>query len=284
MNMLLAEPQKTCYAGMDSENWDPNFEELQQEGRVKNLVKVFENMKLPSETQKNEVKDGHKESNKKDKGKAGRVEQDNLKSNGCVKRWASSGMDQPLAQRQPNISSGKNYGSFDCRCNMGKYEDGGNTSDLSDSQSLRSSVLSGSSSRSRRRTEKSFDSDSTKIGSPMWKKRQERHKRQVRVTPTRPFRLLTEIDEKYYSLEQEKLEEEHLQKLAELEEIRRLRREMIPYAQLMPSFDHPFVPKKSLKPPTIPKEPKFQSYHHTKGCNPVSRMKRWFSKVGFTGY
>lgn len=349
--MLLAEPQKACYAGMNSENWDPNLDELLQEGRVKNLVKVFESMKLPSETQKIEIKDGHKESNKNDKGKAGRLEQDNLKSNGCVKRWASPGIDQPLAQRQPNISSGKHYGGFDRRCNMGKYDDGGNTSELSDSQSLRSSVLSGSSCRSRRRTEKSFDSDSTKRGSPIWKNRKERHKRQVKVTPTRPFRLLTEqrgqmkekqfmtkikykmdeeekhripiaqglpwttnephilpkppvkehtrplnvklrtesraverakfdhlIDEKYYSLEQQMLEEEHLQKLAELEEIKRLRREMIPYAQLMPSFDHPFVPKKSLKPPTIPKEPKFQTYHHTKGCNPMSRMKRWFSK------
>jgi hypothetical protein len=353
--MLLAEPQKACCAGVDSENWDPNIEGLQQEGRVKNLVEVFENMKLHSEIQKVEIKGGHKEFNKKDNGKAGRLGHESLKSNGCVKRWASPGMDQPLARRQPNIFSGKNCSSFDRHCNMGKYEDVGNTSDFSDTQSLRSSALSESSSRSRRRTEKSFDS--TKRGSPIWKNRAERHKKQLTVTPTRPFRLLTEergqmkekqfmkkiqhkmdeeekhripiaqglpwttnephvlpkppvkehtrplnvklctesraverakfdysIDEKYYYREQQRLDEEHLRKLAELEEIKRLRKEMIPYAQLMPSFDHPFVPKKSSKPPTIPKEPKFHSYLHTKGCNPVSRMKAWFSRVGFTGY
>lgn len=318
------------------------------------MVNVFENMRLLPETQKTELKGARKLLNKKDSTESGRFGRENLKSNGCVERRAISRKDQPLVERQPNNFVDKKCGGFDHHCNMIKHEDGG-SSDLSDTQSLHSVMPSESSSQSRRESEKSFDS--TERGSSIWKNWTEQQKKQVRVTPTRPFRLLTEqrgqmkeqqfmkkiqqkkdedkkcririaqglplttdkpqvlpkppvkehtkplnvklctesraverakfddlIDEKYYYLEQEKLEEEHLQKLAELEEIRRLRREMIPYAQLMPSFDHPFVPKKSLKPPTIPKEPKFQSYHHTKGCNPVSRMKRWFSKVGFTGY
>lgn len=45
--------------------------------------------------------------------------------------------------------------------------------------------------------------------------------------------------------------------LAEEEEIRRLRKEQVPKAQPMPYFDRPFIPRRSVKHPTIPKEPKF---------------------------
>eukprot|EP01018_Ginkgo_biloba_P000657 Gb_13279 [translate_table: standard] len=72
------------------------------------------------------------------------------------------------------------------------------------------------------------------------------------------------MEEKFSFLEQKRLEEERLQKLAEEEEIKRLRKEMVPHAQLMPYFDRPFVPKRSSKSPTVPKGPKFHNPHHTK--------------------
>ncbi|KAH9313727.1 hypothetical protein KI387_022354, partial [Taxus chinensis] len=49
--------------------------------------------------------------------------------------------------------------------------------------------------------------------------------------------------EKLNALEQQRLEEERLQKLAEEEEVKRLRKEMIPHAQPMPFFDRPFIPR-----------------------------------------
>ncbi|XP_030468136.2 microtubule-destabilizing protein 60-like isoform X1 [Syzygium oleosum] len=66
-----------------------------------------------------------------------------------------------------------------------------------------------------------------------------------------------QIAEKMSLIEQYKMERERQQKLAEEEEIRRLRRELVPKAQPMPYFDRPFIPKRSLKNPTIPREPKF---------------------------
>ncbi|KAL3723302.1 hypothetical protein ACJRO7_035483 [Eucalyptus globulus] len=66
-----------------------------------------------------------------------------------------------------------------------------------------------------------------------------------------------QIAEKLSLIEQYKMERERQQKLAEEEEIRRLRRELVPKAQPMPYFDRPFIPKRSSKNPTIPREPKF---------------------------
>ncbi|CAH2055327.1 unnamed protein product [Thlaspi arvense] len=66
-----------------------------------------------------------------------------------------------------------------------------------------------------------------------------------------------QIAEKINLIEQYKAERERLQKLAEGEELRRLRKEMIPKAQPMPYFDRPFIPKRSNKHPTIPRDPKF---------------------------
>ncbi|KAL1824456.1 hypothetical protein ACET3Z_011234 [Daucus carota] len=69
-----------------------------------------------------------------------------------------------------------------------------------------------------------------------------------------------QVAEKMSYIEQFKMERERQQKLAEEEEIKRLRRsELIPIAQPMPYFDRPFIPRRSMKDPTIPKEPKF---HH----------------------
>ncbi|XP_038989973.1 uncharacterized protein LOC103718198 isoform X2 [Phoenix dactylifera] len=58
--------------------------------------------------------------------------------------------------------------------------------------------------------------------------------------------------------EQLRSERERQQKLEEEEEIRRLRKELVPKAQPMPYFDRPFIPKKSARPPTVPKEPRFR--------------------------
>ncbi|KAI4352492.1 hypothetical protein L6164_006741 [Bauhinia variegata] len=73
-----------------------------------------------------------------------------------------------------------------------------------------------------------------------------------------------QVAEKMTFIEQYKMERERLQKLAEEEEIRRLRKELIPKAQPMPYFDRPFIPRRSMKHPTIPKEPKFHIPHHKK--------------------
>nr|GMD01067.1 protein TPX2-like [Ipomoea batatas] len=60
------------------------------------------------------------------------------------------------------------------------------------------------------------------------------------------------------------MERERLQKLAEEEEIRRLRKELVPKAQPMPYFDRPFIPRRSEKLPTIPREPRFHIPQHKK--------------------
>ncbi|KAL3525875.1 hypothetical protein ACH5RR_014247 [Cinchona calisaya] len=66
-----------------------------------------------------------------------------------------------------------------------------------------------------------------------------------------------QVAEKLSLAEQYKLERERQQKLAEEEELRRLRKELIPKAQPMPYFDRPFIPRRSMKLPTIPRDPKF---------------------------
>ncbi|KAG5535174.1 hypothetical protein RHGRI_023080 [Rhododendron griersonianum] len=70
----------------------------------------------------------------------------------------------------------------------------------------------------------------------------------------------TEFDQqvagKMSIIEQYKMERERQQKLAEEEEIKRLRKELVPRAQPMPYFDRPFVPRRSVKHPTLPREPK----------------------------
>ncbi|XP_068656904.1 microtubule-destabilizing protein 60-like [Aristolochia californica] len=64
------------------------------------------------------------------------------------------------------------------------------------------------------------------------------------------------VAEKLSVMEKYRLERERQQKLEEEEEIKRLRRELVPRAQPMPYFDRPFVPKRSEKLPTMPKEPR----------------------------
>ncbi|KAA8530425.1 hypothetical protein F0562_005134 [Nyssa sinensis] len=66
-----------------------------------------------------------------------------------------------------------------------------------------------------------------------------------------------QVAEKMSLIEQYRMEREQEQKLAEEEEIRRLRKELVPRAQPMPYFDRPFIPRRSMRHPTKPKEPKF---------------------------
>ncbi|XP_048430440.1 protein TPX2 isoform X2 [Pyrus x bretschneideri] len=70
-------------------------------------------------------------------------------------------------------------------------------------------------------------------------------------------------------LEHQRKQEERLQKMIEEEEIRLLRKEMVPRAQLMPLFDRPFIPQRSSRPLTIPREPSFRKYL---SCNPGSQL------------
>ncbi|XP_049382723.1 uncharacterized protein LOC125847062 isoform X1 [Solanum stenotomum] len=73
-----------------------------------------------------------------------------------------------------------------------------------------------------------------------------------------------QVAEKMSLIEQYKMERERMQKMAEEEEIRRLRKELVPKAQPMPYFDRPFVPRRSTKDPTVPREPKFHIPQHKK--------------------
>lgn len=73
-----------------------------------------------------------------------------------------------------------------------------------------------------------------------------------------------QVAEKMSIIEQYKMERERQQKLAEEEEVRRLRKELIPKAQPMPYFDRPFIPMRSMKHPTKPREPKFHIPQHKK--------------------
>ncbi|KAL3813451.1 hypothetical protein ACJIZ3_014719 [Penstemon smallii] len=73
-----------------------------------------------------------------------------------------------------------------------------------------------------------------------------------------------QVAEKLSRIEQYRMERERQQKLEEEEEIRRLRKELVPKAQPMPYFDRPFIPRRSMKHPTIPKEPKFHLPQHKK--------------------
>ncbi|XP_028122912.1 pentatricopeptide repeat-containing protein At1g62914, mitochondrial-like [Camellia sinensis] len=66
-----------------------------------------------------------------------------------------------------------------------------------------------------------------------------------------------QLAEKMSLIEQYREKRERQQKLAEEEEIRRLRKELIPKAQLMPYFDRTFIPRRLMKHCTIPREPKF---------------------------
>ncbi|ONI14924.1 hypothetical protein PRUPE_3G016300 [Prunus persica] len=90
---------------------------------------------------------------------------------------------------------------------------------------------------------------------------------QQRATRRATFNYM--VAAKLSILEQRRKQEEMLQKMIEEEEIRLLRKEMVPRAQLMPHFDRPFVPQRSRRPLTVPREPSFMS-SKCFGCNSSS--------------
>ncbi|KAL6499141.1 hypothetical protein OROHE_026169 [Orobanche hederae] len=74
----------------------------------------------------------------------------------------------------------------------------------------------------------------------------------------------SQVVKKMNLIKQYRMERERQQKQAEEEEIRRLRKELVPKAQQMPYFDRPFIPKRSMKQPTLPKDPKIHLPQHKK--------------------
>ncbi|XP_020219992.1 protein TPX2 isoform X1 [Cajanus cajan] len=76
------------------------------------------------------------------------------------------------------------------------------------------------------------------------------------------------VTTKFYIMELQKKQEERLQKLIEEEEVRLLRKEMIPRAQLMPYFDKPFSPQRSSR--SVPRE----------SCLHMMSSKCWSCSVG----
>ncbi|XXG74155.1 hypothetical protein AAC387_Pa07g2945 [Persea americana] len=70
--------------------------------------------------------------------------------------------------------------------------------------------------------------------------------------------------------EQQRQQLEKLCKTLEEEEIRMLRKQMVPRAQLMPLFDRPFYPQRSTRPLTVPKEPTFHLRSKCWNCTPCS--------------
>ncbi|KAM0828764.1 hypothetical protein ACQ4PT_067339 [Festuca glaucescens] len=75
------------------------------------------------------------------------------------------------------------------------------------------------------------------------------------------------VSERTKYAEQLRLEREQQEKLEEEEMIRQLRKELVPKAQPMPYFDRPFVPKRSTKGITIPKEPNFHLRPERLSCD-----------------
>ncbi|XP_027923044.1 uncharacterized protein LOC114180948 [Vigna unguiculata] len=76
------------------------------------------------------------------------------------------------------------------------------------------------------------------------------------------------VTTKFYIMELQKKQEERLQKLIEEEEVRLLRKEMVPRAQLMPYFDKPFFPQRSSR--SVPRE----------SCLHMMSGKCWSCSVG----
>ncbi|CAL1405858.1 unnamed protein product [Linum trigynum] len=71
---------------------------------------------------------------------------------------------------------------------------------------------------------------------------------------------------KIYVEEHEKRQLDKLQKMIEEEEVKSLRKKMVPRAQLMPFFDRPFFPQRSNRAPTMPKEPRFNNTNCMMSC------------------
>ncbi|XP_044504342.1 protein TPX2 [Mangifera indica] len=83
---------------------------------------------------------------------------------------------------------------------------------------------------------------------------------------------------KLYLMEIHKKRVEKLQKMLEEEEVRLMRKEMVPRAQLMPLFDRPFFPQRSSRPLTVPREPSMGMVNG-KSCNISGNHELQFWKL-----
>nr|KJB75641.1 hypothetical protein B456_012G049600 [Gossypium raimondii] len=85
---------------------------------------------------------------------------------------------------------------------------------------------------------------------------------EIRASERSEFDL--QVAEKMILIEHYKMERERRDKMAEEEEIQKLRKELVPKAQPMPVFDRPFLPTRSSKNPTMAREPKLHMPRHKK--------------------
>ncbi|KAL5537968.1 hypothetical protein UlMin_045685 [Ulmus minor] len=76
-------------------------------------------------------------------------------------------------------------------------------------------------------------------------------------TSRKPQEIKLHTQQRLYFIEQQKKQQERIRKMVKEEEIRLLRKEMVPRTQLMPFFDRPFFPQRSNRPLTIPRDPTF---------------------------
>ncbi|CAN0913874.1 Microtubule-destabilizing protein 60 [Linum grandiflorum] len=80
---------------------------------------------------------------------------------------------------------------------------------------------------------------------------------------------------KIYVIEHEKRQLERLQKLIDEEEVKSLRKKMVPRAQLMPYFDKPFSPQRSNRPLTTPREPRIKTVNNDKFMSCISENEMY---------
>ncbi|PPS06727.1 hypothetical protein GOBAR_AA13935 [Gossypium barbadense] len=85
---------------------------------------------------------------------------------------------------------------------------------------------------------------------------------EIRASERSEFDL--QVADKMILIKHYKMERERRDKMAEEEEIKKLRKELVPKAQPMPVFDRPFLPTRSSKNPTMAREPKFHMPQHKK--------------------
>ncbi|KAF7135066.1 hypothetical protein RHSIM_Rhsim08G0020300 [Rhododendron simsii] len=96
------------------------------------------------------------------------------------------------------------------------------------------------------------------IKSPSWSRDEvkERHVEKSKVSQKTPVKENTKSqDFKLHTQERAVKRAMFNYEMIEEEEVRMLRKEMIPRAQLMPFFDKPFFPQRSNRRSTVPREP-----------------------------
>ncbi|KAL2613291.1 hypothetical protein R1flu_024983 [Riccia fluitans] len=76
------------------------------------------------------------------------------------------------------------------------------------------------------------------------------------------------VSEKSLRADEEKQEKEKRMQLEAEEEIKKMRKQMIPHARRMPFFDLPFKPHRSTKSLTVPRSTKFQTLKSKKTIAP----------------